>query len=148
MSSWYFQHSGKKNYNIGSRSKSRRHTDSPSSEANQSTRSESTTDKEQQGANGHTAAGPAQGQAAGTANAAYQQSSPHRMQQFANYGPPGASKGPYNVEPSFRGSALLVKTTHGGTVGKLKLHSIKILIPVEAPLPNVKKYSEIMSIIY
>ena len=102
-----------------SRSKSRRHTDSPSSDANQSTRSESTTDKEPQAAaNGHAAAGPSQGHAAGTANAAFQQSSPHRMQQFTNFGPPGANKGDYNAEQGFRGSTLLVKTTHAGTIGK------------------------------
>jgi transcription initiation factor TFIID subunit TAF12 len=56
-------------------SKTRRQTDSPTSEANLSSRSESTADKEQSTANGAAAAG--------SANI---QSSPHRLQQYSYYG--------------------------------------------------------------
>ena len=101
-----------------SRSKARcRQTDSPTSEANLSSRSESTIDK----------AEPQNGAlAAGSANL---QASPHRLQQYSYYGQqqqqqhqqPVASgglasaasfKGSANTDQSFRGSAtFVVKST-------------------------------------
>ena len=66
-------------------------TDSPMSEANMSSRSESTIDRDQPSANGAIAMAPS----AGSANSSNVQArSPHRLQQYSYYGAqPHAFKG-------------------------------------------------------